>query len=240
VSDLNAMVKAELVKTGKVAKRDVDITVTVKEADTERQENQGFAKGDRILFRKNDPDLGVMNGTFGTIKAAGKERFHVQLDNGKDVIFSPQDYNHIQLGYACTVHKAQGVTVDEAHVLATPRFDRHTSYMALSRHKQNVKLYTSTKDFKSLARMQKNLGKEGEKLSTLDFTDTRKKQISPTSEPEKNLSTFQRIGQFLGFGKEQNETENAQPEHQHSGRWLEGNKTEIDIHQETTRILNQT
>jgi Ti-type conjugative transfer relaxase TraA len=243
VADLNAMMKAELVKTGKVAERDVDITVTVKEADIERQENQGFAIGDRVLFRKNDPDLGVMNGLFGTIKAAGKERFQVVLDNGKDVIFSPQDYNHIQLGYACTVHKSQGVTVDEAHVLATPHFDRHTSYVALSRHKQAVKLYASKKDFKSLTRLQRDLGKDGKKISTLEFNKSQEKHTAPAPVAENNLSIFRRISQFLGFGKEQDETENAPYEHNYSGGWIKEEKPDYKPEptkdQENTRILDQ-
>jgi ATP-dependent exoDNAse (exonuclease V) alpha subunit len=37
-------------------------------------------------------------------------------------------------GYAATIHKAQGMTVDRTHVLATPGMDAHGSYVALSRH----------------------------------------------------------------------------------------------------------
>lgn len=105
------------------------------------EETQDFAMGDRIMFRENNRNLGVMNGTFGTLQAIKGKDFHVRLDNGKTVQFSPQDYRAFQLGYAATVHKSQGVTVDEAFILATPHFDRHTTYVAMSRHKQNVQLY---------------------------------------------------------------------------------------------------
>ena len=41
-------------------------------------------------------------------------------------------YKHLDHGYAATVHKAQGSTVDRTYVLATPHFDRHATYVALS------------------------------------------------------------------------------------------------------------
>jgi hypothetical protein len=80
------------------------------------------------------------------------------------------------LGYASTVHQAQGMTVDQSFVLATPHFDRHTTYVAMSRHKDKANLYASTGDFRDNASLHRSLGREGDKLSTLDFTDTRSKE----------------------------------------------------------------
>jgi nucleoside-triphosphatase THEP1 len=239
VADLNAMIKAEMVKAGKVAADDVTVPVTVKETDHERQEMQGFAVGDRILFRENNRDLGVMNGSFGTLKAASDGKFTVTLDNGNEVTFSPQDYSHFQHGYAATVHKSQGVTVDQAFVLATPHFDRHTSYVALSRHKKDVKLYASKGDFKTLERMQQTLGRDGEKLSTLDFTDARQKQQE--SEWEERPSIFERIWHYFGFGKEQSDSEQAEPERQYSGRWIDvpEPERETEDERERTRSLDR-
>jgi ATP-dependent exoDNAse (exonuclease V) alpha subunit len=177
VADLNAMIKAEMVRRGAVSAEDTQVAVTLKDGDHDIEETQGFAVGDRIMFRENNRDLGVMNGTFGRLQSIKGKDFHVLLDNGKTVQFSSQDYRSFQLGYAATVHKSQGVTVDEAFVLATPHFDRHTTYVAMSRHKQSVKLYASKRDFKTKAIMHQQLGKQGEKLSTLDFTDPQVKQL---------------------------------------------------------------
>lgn len=128
--------------------------------------------GGRILFRENNRDLGVMNGSFGTLKAIEDGQFHVTLDNGNTVTFSPQEYTRFQLGYAATVHQSQGMTVDQAFVLATPHFDRHSTYVAMSHHKDQVKIYASKKDFPNHATLHCRLGREGNKLSTLDFTST--------------------------------------------------------------------
>lgn len=40
-------------------------------------------------------------------------------------------YAHIDHGYAVTVHKAQGATVDRAYVLASGGMDRHLAYVGL-------------------------------------------------------------------------------------------------------------
>lgn len=212
VADLNSMIKAEMVKCGKVSDKDTEIAVTVKEADSERTEMQGFAVGDRIVFRENNRDLGVMNGSFGTLKAIDDGQFSVMLDNGKSVVFSPQEYSRFQLGYAATVHQSQGMTVDQSFVLATPHFDRHTSYVALSRHKEQVKLYASTSDFRGTASLERSLGKNGDKLSTLDFTDARSKEAAPSQNRQQDVQTlrseFMRKVQAQAMEQSQRQSQN--------------------------------
>ncbi len=65
---------------------------------------------------------------------------------GRAVGFDLKDYAEIDHGYAATVHKAQGVTVDRAHVLAGPTIDRHAAYVALTRHRSSVALHWSRED----------------------------------------------------------------------------------------------
>ena len=63
----------------------------------------------------------------------------VQLDaDGRTVVFNPRQYRHIDHGYAATVHKAQGMTVDQVQVLASKHFDAHATYVAMSRHREQV------------------------------------------------------------------------------------------------------
>ena len=63
--------------------------------------------------------MGVMNGSFGILEDVGEYRLRVKLDNGKTITFSPQEYNALQHGYATTIHKSQGMTVDETYVMAS-------------------------------------------------------------------------------------------------------------------------
>src|SRR3546814_5488234 len=80
---------------------------------------RAFAAGDRIIFLRYERSLAVKNGTLGTIERAGSAAMTVRTD-GRSVAFDLKDYAHVDHGYAATIHKAQGMTVDHTHVLATP------------------------------------------------------------------------------------------------------------------------
>jgi len=154
---------------------------------TERGE-RAMAAGDRVMFLRNERALGagpdgrggvaVKNGTLGTVLAveAGGERLTVALDGadgstgqGRAVTFSLRDYDHLDHGYAATVHKAQGVTVDRAHVLAGAGMDRHMAYVALTRHRESVSLHWSAEAMGSRERLARTLGRERAKDTTLDY-----------------------------------------------------------------------
>src|SRR3546814_6812216 len=78
------------------------------------------------MFLRNERDLGVKNGTLGTLEQVSQQRMAVRTDDGRSLAFDLKDYAHVDHGYAATIHKAQGMTVDRAHVLAT-RSEEHTS-----------------------------------------------------------------------------------------------------------------
>lgn len=196
VAELNAMIKTEMLKQGRIANDNTEVSIALKSGEDITEEKQHFSVGDRVMFTQNNRDLGVMNGSLGTLEAIRHERFHVKLDNGKTVIFSPDEYNAFQLGYAATVHKSQGITVDESYVLATPHFDRHTSYVALSRHKYQANLYASQKDFKNKGRMHASLGKRGDNFSTLDFVKSQNKEHSIQTEKEQAQVNMQDLRDY--------------------------------------------
>ncbi|TCM51103.1 plasmid mobilization system relaxase [Rhizobium sp. PP-F2F-G48] len=120
-----------------------------------------FAVGDRMIFLENarfvEPavqHLGlqtVKNGMLGTVLSTGDDQrpdlLTVRLDSGRDVSFSTQTYRNIDHGYAATVHKSQGATVDRTFVLATGGMDKHLAYVAMSRHRDRADLYAAAKDF---------------------------------------------------------------------------------------------
>jgi len=136
---------------------------------------RAFAEGDRVYFLRNERGLGVKNGTLGTLERIEGERLGVRLDGadgagtGRAVTFSLAEYADLDHGYAATVHKNQGATVDGAHVLATPGMDRHLAYVALSRHRHAVHLHWGEDDFGNPGRLRTVLGRERAKDTTLDY-----------------------------------------------------------------------
>src|SRR5437773_6380616 len=93
----------------------------------------------------------------------------VEFDYGRSVRFDLKDYNHIDHGYAATIHKAQGMTVDRAHVLATPGMDAHASYVALSRHRDGLELHYGRDDFVSRDRLVRALSRNRAKDMASDY-----------------------------------------------------------------------
>lgn len=140
-----------------------DVGVTV---DRGRRE---FAAGDRIMFLRNERSMGVKNGTLGTLEQVSEGRMAVRLDGGTRVAFDLKDYAHVDHGYAATIHKSQGVTVDRAHVLATPGMDRHGAYVALSRHRDGVQLHYGRDDFAYQRQLARVLSRDRAKDMAGDY-----------------------------------------------------------------------
>lgn len=109
-----------------------------------------FAAGDQILFLQNERSLGVFNGSTGHVVEADRNRLSVLINRHADPItIRANEYNHIDYGYARTIHKEQGNTVDRAFVYLSPTMDAQLSYVALTRHRDDVTLYASREDFRS-------------------------------------------------------------------------------------------
>jgi len=128
-----------------------------------------FASGDRVIFLRNERGLGVKNGTLGTIEQVSARSIAVRTDDGRSVAFDTKDYAHVDHGYAATIHKAQGMTVDRAHVLATPGMDAHGSYVALSRHRDGVELHYGRDDFADQGKLVRTLSRERAKDMASDY-----------------------------------------------------------------------
>ncbi|MEO9623190.1 MAG: Ti-type conjugative transfer relaxase TraA [Qipengyuania citrea] len=139
---------------------------------TERGE-RSFAPGDRVMFLRNERDMDVKNGSLATIEQINPERMAARLDDGRHVAFDLKDYAHIDHGYAATIHKAQGMTVDRAHVLATPGLDRHAAYVALSRHRTGIDLHYGRDDFASTDKLVRTLSRDRAKDMATDYTPER-------------------------------------------------------------------
>ena len=130
---------------------------------------RSFAEGDRVMFLRNDRELGAKNGSLGTLQSVNAQRLAVLLDDGRSVAFDAKGYAHIDHGYAATIHKSQGVTVDSAHVLATPGIDQHSSYVALSRHRESVSLHYGKDDFADAGKLARTLSRERAKEMASDY-----------------------------------------------------------------------
>ncbi|MCT9515821.1 relaxase domain-containing protein [Acinetobacter baumannii] len=138
-----------------------------------------FAVGDQILFCKNQRRLGITNGDVGILKQLeinqdGHWQFQVERQDGRFVEFSLTDdeningYGAIDHAYALSVHKAQGMTVDQAFVLSSDSMmDREWSYVAVSRAREQTHFYCSGE---IETQLEVKMGRSRQKDTSLDYT----------------------------------------------------------------------
>lgn len=150
VRAINDAIRAELqdrshgLSEGELAHGALGQGLTFQTNDGKRE----FAPGDRIVFLENNRDLGVKNGMLGTVEHAEPGRIIATLDGSERSVSVPMgDYQAIDHGYATTIHKNQGATVDRSFVLASGTMDRHLTYVAMTRHRDSVQLYAAQDEF---------------------------------------------------------------------------------------------
>jgi conjugative relaxase-like TrwC/TraI family protein len=136
---------------------------------------RGYACGDEVLFLRNERRMGVLNGTRGTVLRTEGEVLLVETD--KDVVRVDPDYleaGFVGHGYASTVHKAQGATVDRAFVLGGEQMYREAGYVAMSRARERTDLYVVASAFDEGLVPSKDL----RPLLTRAFSASRAKQLA--------------------------------------------------------------
>jgi len=112
--------------------------------------------GDTIVTRKNARRL-VVNSGQDFVKNGDLWRVTDLHDDGRITaqhlahggkVTLPAGYvqESVELGYASTIHRAQGSTVDTAHALVDASTDRSGAYVALTRGREHNQLYVALAD----------------------------------------------------------------------------------------------
>jgi len=132
VDDLNGRARLHLEAAGIVRGPELEI------------EERHYQAGDEIICLWNDYRLDVRNGDRGTIDRVDGDHRTMRVRMAGGVRTLPTEYldaGHIAHGYATTIHKAQGATVDRSLVLGTDDLYREAGYVALSRGRTANVLY---------------------------------------------------------------------------------------------------
>ena len=128
-------------------------------------------EGDRILFTDTKKCLGLVKSEFATVTRIERlsQRLTVQIDGQDELVrFSLGEFDSLRLGYAATVHRAQGMTLEQdAYVLVGGSMQsREMTYVQISRARGETHLFcdehTAGRDESELTRM---VGRSEEKFS---------------------------------------------------------------------------
>jgi Ti-type conjugative transfer relaxase TraA len=124
-----------------------------------------LAQGDRIVITRNAKVLGMTNGELATVTGLSERRGETEItarfDAGHTRTWRVSEHPHVEHGYALTVHKAQGVSVERAYVLAHESMSaREWSYVAGSRAREAVHLYADRHTAKDLGQIMERSQKK--------------------------------------------------------------------------------
>ncbi|MBF6328445.1 MobF family relaxase [Nocardia transvalensis] len=148
VSALNAATQAAHAATGRIDTTGPRIRLS--------DGHTGYV-GDVILTRLNNPALrivgGLRNGT--QVDNGDLWRIHrIHTDNSltatgvghRGTVHLPADYitDNVELGYATTIYRAEGATVDHAYVLMDDTLGRALAYVGLTRGRHLNRIYLAT------------------------------------------------------------------------------------------------
>jgi Ti-type conjugative transfer relaxase TraA len=156
-----------------------------------------LSPGDRVLFLRNERQLGISNGEFATVSKINGDCITVQLRNipTREITFSTKEYQDFNYGYAATVHKSQGATYDHVFVyIGSQTWDRFLSYVAMTRHRKTLNVYADQSKFKNLTELKASLSRSRLRDSVLDWPLSF--AIRRGFDPEKLLGWF--IDKVLG------------------------------------------
>lgn len=150
----------------------------LKKANGELGENlfnigeKSFAKNDQIIFTQNNKSFAVKNGETAVIEKFENGILTVKSGEAGEIEkqIDMKSYDKIDHAYAITITKSQGKTYDNTIVVANPIMDAKNTYVAMTRHRENVDLYYRNSDFKDVKSLMSGLSKYNQKDLVQDYS----------------------------------------------------------------------
>jgi hypothetical protein len=136
VADLNRRARAVMAAAGRLGDETLEVV------------GVPFSPGDRVMTQQNFRRLGVINSTRGTVTQVNLARGELTFERDEGgLVTLPASYleaGHLTHCYAMTGHKAQGMTTEKGFVLGDETLYKEWTYVAMSRGKEDNRLYVVT------------------------------------------------------------------------------------------------
>lgn len=161
VRALNAAMRAELRQSGQIRGEDVVVRAVDRSGGGY---DLAIARGDRLEITTRNKELGIVNGTTGTvIRVEADKNGHARITlaiGTRAMTLSTAELvdrrGRAKLGhaYATTIYNTQGLTVDRAIVIGSAAFSANQAYVATSRAREQTDIVVNSKDIDCELRAQ--------------------------------------------------------------------------------------
>jgi Ti-type conjugative transfer relaxase TraA len=138
-----------------------------------------FATGDRIQFTATDKRAGIATGAAGRIEAIDGRSITVQMD-GKEqrrTTFDAEAFDKFRHGYAGTIYRGQGRTLDQTYLYHSDHWRSAASYVALTRHRDKAELFVARNTARDVTQLARQMARADDRRAASQFTP--EKPIGP-------------------------------------------------------------
>ena len=145
---LNDAIRAQALARGEIDQAGIRDYGTITRIDRTTPTHERIAvplalgPGDRVMLTRPHRGLDLPRSAFGTVVDTRAGGIDLLVDGrSRAVTLDLATFRDLDYGYAATIHKSQGVTVDHTLVLGHGRMNRHAVYVALTRHRDSVTVF---------------------------------------------------------------------------------------------------
>jgi Ti-type conjugative transfer relaxase TraA len=125
-----------------------------------------FSAGDRVQFTDTLKPARIYNGNVGTITGidAGTGVIRARLDAaagqpGREVVWSASEFTGFRHGYAGTIYKGQGRTLDHTCLYHTHHWRAAASYVALTRQRESAQVFVARETARDVAQLARQMAR---------------------------------------------------------------------------------
>ena len=143
---------------------------------TTKHGEAAFAVGDRVQFTDTLKGAGIYNGNAGTITGIDRDtgRIKARLDaaagrEGRQVAWSASEFAGFRHGYAGTIYKGQGKTLDHTYLLHTQHWRAASSYVALTRQRESAKVFAAVETARDIRQLARQIGRAEIKSASIAY-----------------------------------------------------------------------
>lgn len=125
--------------------------------------------GDRIAFRGTWKQRGIHAGALGVVEAISGDQMTVRSDRGREITFDTREFTDIDLGYAGTIYRGQGKTLDQTYLLHTHHWRDAASYVAMTRARAQTEVFVGRDQASGLPALAAQMSRQADRGSTLGY-----------------------------------------------------------------------